>query len=121
MCAPEKLSINTAFLPDPNAPDSAAVRIGISKHHELVQFRRIDIQPHFDTIWAMGDIDNDNDVDMLNLADRAWVIEPKSPRLKTIAGVTEITHFDELTAALALGMQEETAQADKTQSMGNGS
>ena len=26
-----------------------------------------------------------------------------------------------LTAALALGMQEETAQADKTQSMGNGS
>jgi hypothetical protein len=49
------------------------------------------------------------------------VIEPKSPRLKTIAGVTEITHFDELTAALALTMQEETAQADKTQSVSNGS
>jgi hypothetical protein len=58
---------------------------------------------------------------MLSQADRAWVIEPKSPRFKTIAGVTEIAHFDELTAALALTVQEETAQADKTQSVGNGS
>ena len=41
--------------------------------------------------------------------------------LKTITGVTEIVHFDELTAALDLTMQEETAQADKTQSVGNGS
>jgi phosphoserine phosphatase len=116
-----ELSINSAFLPDPNAPDPAASRIGISKHHVLAMFRREDIQPRFDTIWAVGDNDNDNDVDMLSQADRAWVIEPKSPRFKTIAGVTEIAHFDELTAALALTVQEETAQADKTQSVGNGS
>jgi len=113
-----ELSINSAFLPDPNAPDPAAGCIGISKHHVLAQFRREDIQPSFNTIWAVGD--NDNDVDMLNLADRAWMIEPKSPRLKTLAGVTEIAHFDELTAALALAMQEVTAQADRGQSVSNG-
>jgi glucosyl-3-phosphoglycerate synthase len=106
-------------LPDPNAADPAAARIGISKHHVLAQFRREDIQPRFDTIWAVGD--NDNDVDMLSQADRAWMIEPKSPRLKTLAGVTEIAHFDELTAALALAMPEETAQADNGQSVGHGS
>uniref|UniRef100_UPI00404865D4 haloacid dehalogenase-like hydrolase n=1 Tax=Limnohabitans sp. TaxID=1907725 RepID=UPI00404865D4 len=113
-----ELSINSAFLPDPNAPDPAAVRIGISKHHVLVQFRREDIQPRFDTIWAVGD--NDNDVEMLSLANRAWMIEPKSPRLKTIAGVTEIAHFDELTVALAFAMQEETAKADGQPPKGNG-
>lgn len=48
------------------------------------------------------------------------MIEPKSPRLKTIAGVTEIAHFDELTAALALAMQEETAKADGQPPKGNG-
>jgi phosphoserine phosphatase len=113
-----ELSINSAFLPDPNTPETAAARIGISKHHVLVQFRREDIQPRFDTIWAVGD--NDNDVEMLSLADRAWMIEPKSPRLKTIAGVTEIAHFDELTAALAFAMQEETAKADGQPPKGNG-
>jgi phosphoserine phosphatase len=112
-----ELSINSAFLPDPNAPAPDADRIGISKHHVLAQFRREDIQPRFDTIWAVGD--NDNDVDMLNLADRAWMIEPKSPRLKTIPGVTEITHFDELTAALALAGQEEAAKTDGDPSVGN--
>ena len=64
--------------------------------------------------------DNDNDVDMLSLADRAWMIEPKSPRLKTIAGVTEIAHFDELTAALALAVQEEVTKADESLSEGSG-
>lgn len=105
-----ELSINSAFLPDPNATDPADARIGISKRHVLAQFRNERITPRFDTIWAMGD--NDNDVDMLSLADRAWMIEPKSARLKTIAGATEITHFDELTAALALAVQEEAAQAE---------
>ena len=113
-----ELSINSAFLPDPNAPNPVAGRIGISKHHLLAQFRREDIQPRFDTIWAVGD--NDNDVDMLSLADRAWMIEPKSPRLKTIAGVTEIAHFDELTAALALAVQEEVTKADESLSEGSG-
>ena len=113
-----ELSINSAFLPDPNAPNPVAGRIGISKHHVLAQFRREDIQPRFDTIWAVGD--NDNDVDMLSLADRAWMIEPKSPRLKTIAGVTEIAHFDELTAALALAVQEEVTKADESLSEGSG-
>lgn len=113
-----ELSINSAFLPDPNAPDPASAHIGISKHHVLTQFRSERIEPRFATIWAVGD--NDNDVDMLSQADRAWTIEPKSPRLKTIPGVTEIAHFDELTAALALAMQEDVAQADKGQSAGNG-
>jgi glucosyl-3-phosphoglycerate synthase len=102
-----ELSINSAFLPDPNAPESTTTQMGISKHHVLSQFRREDIQPRFDTIWAVGD--NDNDVDMLSQADCAWMIEPKSPRLKTVPGVIEIAHFDELTAALAKTVQEEAA------------
>ena len=113
-----ELTINSAFLPDPQTPDPASARIGISKHHVLNQFRREDIRPGFDTIWAMGD--NDNDVDMLSMADRAWMIEPKSARLKTLAGVTEIAHFDELTAALALAMQAEAAKTDGNATIGSG-
>lgn len=108
-----ELSINCAFMPDPDtSPDKA--QADISKHHVVARFRHGSIQPRFEQIWALGD--NDNDIDMLRVADRAWMIEPKSPRMRSIQGVLEITHFDELTAALAL--QEPSVHAEGVKTKG---
>jgi phosphoserine phosphatase len=107
-----ELSINSAFMPDPDASPDAA-QAAISKHHVVARFRHGSIQPRFEEIWALGD--NENDIDMLRVADRAWMIEPKSPRMRSVQGVTEITHFDELSAALALTLQQEAAQTGATQ------
>lgn len=38
---------------------------------------------------------------MLTLADRAWVIDPKSPKVASLPGVREIARFDELTQSLS--------------------
>ena len=108
-----ELNINSAFMPDPDATTPASHLNGISKQHVLSLFRHDIIQPRFEEIWAVGD--NENDIEMLRLADRAWMIEPKSPRMKTMAGVEEISHFDELTAALAASEpQAELAVAPET-------
>jgi phosphoserine phosphatase len=104
-----ELSINSAFMPNNDGEDLHTAASGISKQHVLRRFKSPLNMPRFESIWAVGD--NDNDVDMLNLSDRAWVIEPKSPRLKSIAGVVEIGHFDELTAALAALTEQESQQA----------
>ena len=104
-----ELSINSAFMPDPDAAPGTA-QVAISKHHVVARFRHGSIQPKFDEIWALGD--NENDIDMLRAADKAWMIEPKSPRMRHMPGVVEIAHFDELAAALAVALQEETANAD---------
>lgn len=93
-----EMSINSAFMPEAGTPSATAPQSRISKQHVLAQFRHPSVQPRFEQIWAVGD--NDNDVEMLRLADRAWVIEPKSPQLASIAGVVEIAHFDQLTQAL---------------------
>lgn len=104
-----ELSINSAFMPDPDAaPDTA--QAPISKHHVVARFRHSSIQPNFEQIWAMGD--NENDIDMLHAADRAWMIEPKSPRMHNMPGVVEIAHFDELAAALEQALQEDDQQPD---------
>jgi phosphoserine phosphatase len=101
-----ELTLNNAFLPvteDANEHD-------ISKHHVVKRFRRKSFATPFETIWAVGD--NDNDYDMLKLADKAWVIEPKSPRLKTIPSIVVMLHFDELQAALLNESSHPTADSD---------
>jgi len=98
-----ELSINSAFKAREGAAVSQAGLPTISKHHAVAQFKDPNVSPAFEHIWAIGD--NDNDFDMLSLADRAWLIEPKSPRLTSIAGAKEIHHFDELTADLATFLQ----------------
>ena len=103
-----ELSINSAFLAPSTAADAHDGDVPpISKQHVVAQFRQSGISPAFSQIWAVGD--NDNDIGMLQLADRAWVIEPKSPQLRSLPGVTVLTHFDELTAALFA--HEQAAQA----------
>lgn len=100
-----ELSLNQAFLPSNNDAENTSMNQGISKEHVLARFRSKFIDPSFTTIWAVGD--NDNDVEMLSMADRAWMIEPKSPRLQALSNVTEISHFDELSTALALTLKQE--------------
>ena len=103
------LTLNPAFLPleddDEQAPlRPPAVPAGqalqddgpVSKRHVIARFRRL--SPAFEVLWAVGD--NDNDVPMLSLADRGFAIEPKTPRLRTLAGVQVLEHFDELQQAV---------------------
>ncbi|MBX3635903.1 MAG: HAD hydrolase family protein, partial [Rubrivivax sp.] len=49
-------------------------------------------------VWALGD--NLNDLAMLKLADRGFVIDPKSPALVGLPGVQVVASFDELAALL---------------------
>ena len=93
------LNINEAFLaPTQHGMDKVSLS-PICKGHVITQFRHPDVQPSFEEILAVGD--NDNDVGMLTLADRAWVIDPKSPAVASLPGVREIARFDELTQSLS--------------------
>lgn len=84
-----ELRINTAFL-----PDDAAGTAELCKSHALQRFRSGEGQPPFEEIWAVGD--NINDLRMLELADRAFVIEPKAGALLAVPGVQSIDSFEEL-------------------------
>ena len=106
-----ELSINSAFMADSDAQVPAAQRV-ISKQHVVRQFRHPDIQPRFEDIWAVGD--NENDIEMLRLADKAWMIEPKSPRMLNLESVVQMAHFDELTAALAATLTDAGLEAAPT-------
>lgn len=55
-------------------------------------------EPPLAECWAMGD--NVNDLGIPQTADRASVIEPKSPLLLGVPGVTVVTRFDERHAHL---------------------
>ena len=48
----------------------------------------------FATTRAVGD--NLNDLELLRAADRAFIVEPKSPRLRNVPGVVEVGDFVEL-------------------------
>jgi phosphoserine phosphatase len=47
-------------------------------------------------VWAMGD--NLNDLEMLREADRAFAIDPKSPRLEREADAARVDSFETLLA-----------------------
>ena len=104
-----ELSLNPAFMPLEASDDSTPLHAPampaqvsllddgpVSKRHVIERFRRL--SPAFETIWAVGD--NDNDVPMLAMADRRFVIEPKSPRLRALPGVLELSDFAALQQAL---------------------
>lgn len=80
-----QVKINSAFIGEDGA---------ICKGNVVRAFRDDKIEPVIDTIWAVGD--NVNDLNMLRMADRAFVIEPKSPVFKEEAGIKEIGSFAEL-------------------------
>lgn len=88
-----ELRLNPAFMPmDGGAGDA------LCKSHVVRRFRADDKAPAVKDVWALGD--NLNDLAMLRLADRGFVIDPKSPALVGLPGVQVVASFDELAALL---------------------
>lgn len=84
-----QLQINPAFLPE----DDDAVA-PICKSNVLRCFLADKAPPPIELTWAIGD--NINDLEMLRLADNAFVIEPKSPVLLEEPGIMPINAFIDL-------------------------
>jgi phosphoserine phosphatase len=81
------LYLNPAF--SPGGPDGNA---GLCKSHALRRFREDTASPRVEEIWAVGD--NLNDLETLRQADRAYVIESKSPRLARESDAVRIASFE---------------------------
>lgn len=88
VCSGE-LRVNPAFLPDEETGNAE-----LCKSHVLRRFRSDTQGALFDEIWAVGD--NLNDLQMLALADRSFVIEPKAAALLNVPGIQGIASFEEL-------------------------
>ena len=54
--------------------------------------------PAINLTWVIGD--NINDLQLMQLADRAFAIDPKSPILRNEPFITQIESFEELLAML---------------------
>lgn len=85
------LRVNPAFLAPEGEPGPA-----VCKSHVLARLRDDRTEPRVAACWAMGD--NANDLGMLKAADRAFVIEPKSPLLGQVPGVTVVSSFQDMLA-----------------------
>jgi phosphoserine phosphatase len=88
-----RLHVNAAFLPPDSATSSEP-----SKHHVVQRFRDHDVKPAVTDIWAVGS--HRNDLDMLRMADRAFVVDPKWSGLARESDARRIESFDEIVAAL---------------------
>jgi glucosyl-3-phosphoglycerate synthase len=88
ICSGE-LHLNPAFLPLPGSDGPA-----LSKGHVLRRFRADGAGPPIVECWAIGD--HLNDLDLLQEADAAFVIEPQAAILRTEPGVRLIDSFEEL-------------------------
>jgi len=86
-----QLRLNAAFVPPKGAAGPA-----ICKSHVLRRLREDGTEPRVLECWALGD--NDNDLGLLRSADRAFAIDPKSPLLAAVPGLTVVTGFEELIA-----------------------
>lgn len=87
-----ELKINTDFL-----PNGKGVEELICKSNVLQRFLSTKTKPTFKQVWAIGD--NLNDLHMLNLADKAFVIDPKTTAFQNHKHITEIQSFAELLTA----------------------
>ncbi|MBL8340417.1 MAG: glycosyltransferase [Rubrivivax sp.] len=81
--------LNPAFM-----PVAAGEKPEFCKSHVIRRFRADAGEPRVQEVWAVGD--NDNDLGMLREADRAFVIEPKSPHLEREADATRVGSFEDL-------------------------
>lgn len=87
-----ELKINPDFLPNRQSADDL-----ICKSNVLQRFLSNKVKPAFKEVWAVGD--NLNDLNMLNLADRAFVIEPKTTVFQKHKHIIEIRSFTDLVSA----------------------
>lgn len=84
-----KLTINDVFC---NEGDRADQRL--CKSHVLNVFRAKNNPPLFKEIWAIGD--GADDIKMLTMADRAFVIDPKSEDFEHYPHIKRLTSFTSL-------------------------
>jgi glucosyl-3-phosphoglycerate synthase len=92
-----KLRLNAGFLARPGDAGPA-----ICKSHVLRRLREDCAEPCVLECWALGD--NVNDLGLLRSADRAFAIDPKSPLLAAVPGLTVVKDFDELLAHVPQAM-----------------
>lgn len=83
------LRLNEAFIARDGEPGPA-----ICKSNVVRRLREDAREPPIAEIWALGD--NLNDLAMLRAADRSFTIDPKSPLLTQVPGVTVLNSFTEL-------------------------
>jgi glucosyl-3-phosphoglycerate synthase len=83
--------INETFLAREGDPEPA-----VCKSRVIRSLREDSAEPPVAECWAVGD--NLNDLGLLQAADRAFAIDPKSPLLASVPGVTVVAGFDELLA-----------------------
>jgi glucosyl-3-phosphoglycerate synthase len=84
-----QIRLNAAFLARAGDPGPA-----ICKSQVVRRLREDPSEPRVDTVWALGD--NVNDLGMLQAADLAFAIDPKSPLLAQAPGVTVIASIGDL-------------------------
>jgi phosphoserine phosphatase len=85
-----QVRLNPAFLPLQPGKGPA-----VCKSHVLARFRDECVDPPLQSCWAVGD--NLNDIGLLRAADKAFAIDPKSPRIQAeVPGLRVIQGFEEL-------------------------
>lgn len=89
-----KLRINPAFLLENQDLPTSNSSAEICKSNVLRHFLNDKNDSQIELTWAIGD--NLNDMALLRMVNRAFVIEPKSSALTNIPNVTEIKSFEEL-------------------------
>jgi phosphoserine phosphatase len=90
-----RVNLNPAFQPlRATGPATAC------KAHVVTRLREDAGEPPLREVWAVGD--HLNDLGMLRAADRAFVIEPKSPQLAREADARVLAAFDDLLQHLPL-------------------
>jgi len=88
-----KLQFNEAFRKEFDRSD-----LSVCKSHVLDQFRAKTNAPLFKEIWAIGDAQDD--IKMLSLANRAFVIDPKSDEFERYPHIQRVSSFAELRTAV---------------------
>jgi phosphoserine phosphatase len=91
VCAGD-IRINPAFYNPQNKSS------GVCKSNVLRCFLTDPTLPAINLTWVIGD--NINDLQLMQLADRAFAIDPKSPILRNEPFITQIESFEELLAML---------------------
>jgi phosphoserine phosphatase len=72
--------------------------LGVCKSNVLRCFLTDSTLPAINLRWVIGD--NINDLQLMQLADRAFAIDSKSPLLRNEPFITQIESFEELLAML---------------------
>ena len=112
-----ELRLNPAFGPIDASPGAVPCKSNVLRRL-LADDAQPDWRP-FTMSWAAGD--DLHDLELLRTADRAFIVEPKSPRLRHVPGAVEFADFAELAALVKREGWLELADADESSCAGVGS